>query len=67
MNGTRVNSRRDFLKKGVYVAPLILTLTAVPAFAGSGSGHIGGGHHDDGSHSGGHQPPGQGGGGPGGG
>lgn len=31
-------SRRDFLKKGVYVAPAIVTLHAVPAFAGTGSG-----------------------------
>ena len=30
-------SRRDFLKKAAYVAPVILTLDAVPAFAGSGS------------------------------
>ena len=40
MNSTGGNSRRDFLKKGgIYVAPLILTLVAVPAFAGSGSGY----------------------------
>ena len=31
-------SRRDFLKKGAYAAPVILTLKAVPAFANSGSG-----------------------------
>ena len=31
-------TRRDFLKKGAYVAPAVLTLTAVPAFANSGSG-----------------------------
>ena len=31
-------TRRDFLKKGAYAAPVILTLTAVPAFANSGSG-----------------------------
>jgi len=37
-------SRRDFLKKAVYVAPAIVTLNAVPAFAGSGSGYGGGGH-----------------------
>lgn len=33
-----MHSRRDILKKAAYVAPAILTLTAVPAFAGSGSG-----------------------------
>ena len=32
-------NRRDFLKKGVYVAPVIVTLNAVPAFASSGSGY----------------------------
>ena len=36
-------SRRDFLKKAVYVAPVIVSLTAVPAFAGSGSGYGGNG------------------------
>ena len=36
-------SRRDFLKKAAYVAPVVLTMTAVPAFASSGSGY-GGGH-----------------------
>lgn len=30
-------SRRDFLKKVGYTAPVILTLTAAPAFAGIGS------------------------------
>ena len=30
-------SRRDFLKKVGYVAPVILTMTAVPAFARNGS------------------------------
>lgn len=30
-------SRRDFVKRGAYVAPAILTLTAAPAFAKSGS------------------------------
>lgn len=32
------NSKRDFLKKSAYVVPAILTLKAIPAFAGSGSG-----------------------------
>jgi len=31
------NNRRDFLKKAAYVAPVVLTMTAVPAFASSGS------------------------------
>lgn len=31
-------SRREVLKKAAYVAPAILTLTAVPAFAAKGSG-----------------------------
>jgi hypothetical protein len=32
-------SRRSFLAKAVYVAPLILSLKAEPSFASSGSGH----------------------------
>ena len=31
-------SKRDFLNKSAYVVPAILTLKAIPAFAGSGSG-----------------------------
>ncbi len=31
-------SRRAFVKKAAYVAPLILTLNAAPAFAKHGSG-----------------------------
>jgi hypothetical protein len=31
-------TRREVLKKAAYVAPAILTLTAVPAFAAKGSG-----------------------------
>lgn len=30
-------SRRDFLKKAAYTAPVILTMTATPAFARNGS------------------------------
>ena len=30
-------SRRDFLKKAAYTAPVILTMTAAPAFAKNGS------------------------------
>jgi hypothetical protein len=33
-------SKRDFLKKSVYVVPAILTLKAIPSFAGSGSGRV---------------------------
>lgn len=33
-------SRRDFLKKVGYTAPVILTLTAAPAFAAVGSSKI---------------------------
>jgi hypothetical protein len=36
-------NRRDFLKKAVYAAPVILTLNAVPAFANNGSGRGSGG------------------------
>jgi hypothetical protein len=31
-------SRRDFVKKAAYVAPVILTLQAAPSFARTGSG-----------------------------
>jgi len=31
-------TRREIIKKAIYVAPVILTLTAVPAFAKHGSG-----------------------------
>jgi hypothetical protein len=31
------SSRRNFVKRGAYVAPAILTLSAAPAFAKSGS------------------------------
>jgi len=31
-------TRRQFLKKGAYAAPVILTLSATPSFAGQGSG-----------------------------
>ena len=35
----QMKNRREFLKKVAYVAPVIVTLKAVPAFAGSGSGY----------------------------
>ena len=46
------NNRRDFLKKAVYVAPVILTMTAVPAFASSGSRRGGNDRGQDGDHQG---------------
>jgi hypothetical protein len=33
----KVTSRREFVKKAAYAAPLILTLQAAPAFAKQGS------------------------------
>ena len=30
-------TRRDFIKKASYTAPVVLTLSATPAFAGNGS------------------------------
>lgn len=39
-------SRRSFIKKTAYVAPMILTLKAVPAFASAGSGASDGGISD---------------------
>lgn len=54
MDDTRVNSRREFLKKGAYVAPFIATFTAVPSFASIGSGPgPGGGGYGPGIYSGG--------------
>ena len=35
-----MGNRRDFLKKGVYAAPAILTLSAVPGIAGAGSNQL---------------------------
>jgi hypothetical protein len=44
-------SRREMLRKGIYLAPLIVTLPVLPSFASSGSngggGHGGGGDDDD--------------------
>ena len=34
----REESKREFLKKTAYVVPAILTLKAIPSFAGTGSG-----------------------------
>lgn len=41
MNKPRDNARRDFLKKSIYVVPVILTLKAAPALAGIGSPQTG--------------------------
>lgn len=40
---TKDCSRREFVKKAAYVAPVILTLQVKPALAGSGSAGSGGG------------------------
>ena len=32
------NERRNFIKKAAYIAPAVLTLSATPSFAQSGSG-----------------------------
>ena len=39
-------TRRDAIKRVVYIAPVILTLTAIPAFATNGSGDLGS-YYDD--------------------
>jgi hypothetical protein len=44
-----MQSRREFLKRAGYVAPAIVTLSAVPAFAGSGSGYASDGHRGQGA------------------
>lgn len=52
------SSRREFVKKAVYVAPVILSLSVQPSYAGVGSpgcewgegGHGGRGHHGRGHH-----------------
>jgi hypothetical protein len=42
------DSRRDILRKAVFVTPLILTLPVFPSFAQTGS--HGADDHDDGAH-----------------
>jgi hypothetical protein len=37
MKQPKSSSRRDFVKKAAYVAPAVLTLTALPAFEAAGS------------------------------
>lgn len=44
--------RREFMKRTAYAVPVILSLTAMPAFAMAGSGNNGLGNGDD------PQPPG---------
>ena len=34
------DSRRDFVKKAMYVAPVVLTLGVAPVFAKAGSGSV---------------------------
>jgi len=36
--------RRDFIKKALYVAPAIVTLSVIPSFASAGSGYRGSNH-----------------------
>ena len=38
MTQEKQQSRRDFIKKSAYAAPAVISLTAMPAFAGPGSG-----------------------------
>lgn len=33
------NNRRDFIKKAAYIAPAVMTLSAMPSIAQSGSGN----------------------------
>jgi hypothetical protein len=40
-------TRREIIKRAAYVAPVILTLTAVPAFAKGGSGRHGNNESDE--------------------
>jgi hypothetical protein len=44
---SETETRREILKKAVYVAPAVLTLTASPAFAQRGSGPPRGGGDKD--------------------
>ena len=48
MEQQRTDSRRDILRKAVFVTPLILTLPVFPSFAQTGS--HGADDHDDGAH-----------------
>jgi hypothetical protein len=44
-------TRREVIKKALFVVPVILTLPAVPAFASVGSGNQNDGPHGHGPHS----------------
>ena len=37
-NEKATEARRDFLKKAAYVAPVVMTMKAVPSLAATGSG-----------------------------
>jgi hypothetical protein len=50
MGNSEKETRREILKKAVYVAPVVLTLTASPAFARGGSGRPHGRDKDDNDH-----------------
>ena len=45
-----MTTRRDFIKKAAYAAPVIATLSAKPSFAGSGSGWQGSSGQGGGGH-----------------
>jgi hypothetical protein len=51
MSESKPETRREVLRKSVFVAPVILTLTAVPSFASAASGRL---HNDHGHHD--HKP-----------
>jgi hypothetical protein len=53
------STRRDLLRKTVFIAPVILTLDAFPAFASAASGRVGGHHSDHSDHHNHHQHGGQ--------
>ena len=50
MEEQRTDSRRDILRKAVFVSPLILTLAVFPSFAQTGSHGVD--DHDDADHGG---------------
>jgi hypothetical protein len=48
MSESEGTTRRDVLKKAVFVAPIVLTFPARAAFAQSGSGRCNRGEHQEG-------------------
>lgn len=42
-SGSSQQSRREFIRKAIYASPVLLTLPAIPSFAQTGSGPVGGG------------------------